>query len=80
MPEDALQAATTIPMTTTLSEPAEDRLAADRTASLNTVAAPGGRAWSSPWTRRSTVEAPTWIRLAAPSSAISIGNKARNQW
>lgn len=26
----------------------------------------------------STVEAPTWIRLAAPSSAIRAGNNARN--
>ena len=56
-----------------------DRLVAACTAWVNTPDAPGGSALSSPLTSRCTVLEPMWIRLARPSSAISAGNRARNQ-
>jgi hypothetical protein len=79
MPPEAPHSATTTPMMIATSEPADDRPAADSTAWLNTSDAPGGSAVARPSTSRCTVPAPTCIRLARPSKAISAGNRARNQ-
>jgi hypothetical protein len=79
MPEEADHAATTTPMITTASEPLAAWPVAEVTAWLSTPDACGGRALSRPWTRNCTVPDLTWIRLATPSSAISAGNRVRNQ-
>jgi hypothetical protein len=79
MPAEALQIAITTPMITAVSEPPDECSAADWTALLNTPAAPGGSVLSRPLTSRCTVPDPTWIKLATPSSAISAGNRDRNQ-
>ena len=80
MPPDALHTAMTTPMITAVSEPDDDRLVADWTAWPNTPAAPCGSALSRPLTSRVTVPPPRCSRLVRPSSAISAGNRARNQW
>jgi hypothetical protein len=79
MPAEALQIAITTPMITAVSDPPAERWVAAVTASLNTLDAPGGRAWDRPLTSWFTVEVPIWIKLASPSSAIRAGNRARNQ-
>jgi hypothetical protein len=66
-------------MITAVSEPPEDRPADAVTASANTFDACGGRAWDRPLTSWFTVDWPIWIRLAIPSSAISAGNRDKNQ-
>jgi hypothetical protein len=79
MPAEALHIATTTPMIRATTEPDDVRLVADWTAWLNTPEAPGGSALSRPLTSRVTVPPPTCTRLVTPSSAISAGNRARNQ-
>jgi hypothetical protein len=80
MPPEALHSATATPMIKAVSDPAAERPLAELTASLNTVAAPGGSALSRPLTSRVTVAVPRCRRLVRPSRAISAGNRARNQW
>jgi hypothetical protein len=80
MPPEALHTAITTPIISAVPALAADRLVADWTAWLNTVDAPGGKAWSRPLTSWCSLLFPMWIRLATPSSAIRAGNRARNQW
>ena len=80
MPPEALHTAITTPMIRAVSEPAAERLMADWTAWLKTFAAPGGSAFSRPWTRCWTWLELRWISLARPSRAMRAGNSARNQW
>ena len=63
-----------------MSEACADRLVAELTAWVNTPDAPGGSALFSSSTSRVTVLGPMFIRLTRPSSAISAGNRAKNQW
>ncbi len=79
MPPEALHTATTTPMTRATSEPDADRVVADWTAWVNTPCAPWGSAVFRPLTSRVTVPPPMRTRLVRPSSAISAGNRARNQ-
>jgi len=79
MPPEALHSATTTPRIRAVSEAPDDRLVADWTAWLKTLEAPGGRALSRPSTSRLTVPPPICARLTTPSSAMTAGNRARNQ-
>ena len=79
MPLDALHRASTIAMITTVSEPDVACWVVDLTACVMTCAALWGRDLSRPTTRRCTVRLPILTSEATPSSAISAGNRARNQ-
>ena len=80
MPPEALHTAIATPMTRAVSEPADERAVADWTAWLNTADAPFGRLLSRPLISWCRPLLPTWVRVTTPSSAISAGNRARNQW
>ena len=72
----AVPARITVPA---VSDDFADLLTAAWTASVSTPDAPGGSALFRPLTSLMTVPEPRRIRLAAPSSAMSAGNSARNQ-
>jgi len=80
MPLDALHRAMATPMITAVSEPCDDRLVAECTASVNTPLAPWGSAVVRPLTRRVTVPPPRCSGPVRPSRAMRAGKRARNQW
>ena len=80
MPPEALHSAITTPMIRAVSELCAVLVVADVTAVVNTSAAPGGSALLRPFTSLSMSPLPSLIRVVRPTSAISAGNKARNQW
>jgi hypothetical protein len=79
MPLEALHTATSTP-TISAVVPAEARVLAVWTACDKTPDAPGGSAVFRPLTSRWTVLVPVCSNATRPSSAMSAGNRARNQW
>jgi hypothetical protein len=80
MPAEALHTATATPMISAVSELAAELWVAEVMAWLKTFAAPGGSAFPKPATSRCTTLLLMCSRLVRPSSAISAGNSAKNQW